>query len=261
MNGFFERVSFWLCISIISLPASAQDETWHPRYSISLSLHYSQIVDENVKAVSFTGPGAGASLRRWMDGDFFYQYLEAGGYVSLPKTATEKSSRSALGNANLKYGFNLKRAFGSEHVSVGLFALGSVREAYYKNYKSNNLFWANFIGLGGNLTVEEPLSEKYAFQAVFDIPLMGVVYRTSLTRKPPAKNTVKYVLNSNFSDANLGSPGNYLNPCLSLGILTSARSGLRSISYEYCYIKAKTAASGAYRENAHSLSFTFKIFN
>ena len=236
----------------------SQENPWHPRYTASVSFNYSQIVDENIKPVSFTGPGGGVLLRRNFEGELFEHYIEAGGYAVWPKTSTENSTRSAMGNVSLKYGINAQHPLGSDHVGVGLFALGSMREAYYKDFGHNNVYWANFIGIGANLSLTEPLSEKYALQAIVDVPFLGLDYRP-VHKQPYWKKTVSNMVHANFSHSDLATPGNYLNPSFTVHLLAS-KGPLRAISYRYAYLKAKTDVSGEYRENGHALMITFKIF-
>ena len=259
MKGISAPVCALLCALLIPALALSQDYLWHPRTSFSLAVDYSQLREENVNSNLFSGPGIGGALQRRQEGDFFYQIIEASGYAVVPKSAKERTTKSLMGTAALKYTFMLNRAFGSDHLSVGLFAKASVKESYFTRKGNSTLYWANYGGFGAAIVYQKPLSENYAFEAIFEMPLAGIAYRPMANGRKFPKNTIGNVIKSNTSDGNFAMPGNYLNPSLSLGILTSKQSLLRSVSYKYMHFEVKTAVSKKYWENNHSLTFGFKL--
>lgn len=260
MKGSQAKLRILLCSFFLPFLAFSQDYTWHPQNALSLSIDYSQIKEENVTPKTFTGPGFGGALQRRYERDGSYSFLELSGYAVFPKTSTEKTLHSRLVSLALKYAYMVNEAFGNEHLSVGAFAKASFKNAYYRNYQNTLLYWANFYGAGVAFALEEPLSEKYAFEAVFEMPLVGAAIRPSMTRSYQIQKTgIGNVIKVNNSDPNFALPGNYLNPSLSLAILTSKLSLLRSVSYKYTHTKEKTDVSQPFHENNHALTFTFMI--
>ncbi len=260
MKGIFATVRTLFCLLLLSRAAYAQDYEWHPRNALALSLNFSQVVEENISPVKFSAPGPGGALMRRHETADSYQTMELSGYAVFPRSAAEKTTRSRLVSIAFKYAYMLQGAFGNEHLSVGAFGKVSFKDAYYKNFDETLLYWANFYGAGAAAAFVQPLSDKYAFEAIFELPLIGAGFRPETVRSYKIQNTsIGGVIKSNNSNGNFVVPGNYFNPSLSAALLGSKRSLLRSVSYKYTRVREKVTVSNPFRESNHQLTLTFAL--